>query len=157
MGNERKIPKDFIEDLFQMDKKKATKLIVYGIFIAIIFGALLITSVSIADNSSNWYNLMNGFNLMNYHSGQIGLNEYLEVQAEYNLIANFMAFQDSIFGNVARIGVNIGVLCVAIGFLGYALNKELDDRTRLVSLILGGVIMFVMLMAMLGTFSVEIT
>ena len=149
--------RDFIENLFSMDKKQATKLIVYGIFLAIVFGAILAISVALDSNAGNWYNFVSQFNLLNYHNGNIGLNEYLQVDSEYRMIQYFMQMQDIVIANIARIGLNVGVLLVALGFLAYVMNDSLDPKMRLTALVVGGLLLFVMLMGLLGTFQVSIT
>lgn len=149
--------RDFIENLFSMDKKQATKLIVYGIFLAIVFGAILAISVALDSNAGNWYNFVSRFNLLNYHNGNIGLNEYLQVDSEYRMIQYFMQMQDLVIANIARIGLNVGVLLVALGFLAYVMNDKLDPKMRLTALVVGGLLLFVMLMGLLGTFQVIIT
>jgi hypothetical protein len=62
-----------------------------------------------------------------------------------------MRFQDAIFGNIARIGVNAGLICVMIGFIGYSADKELDEKKRRLSFILAALIIVIVMFTALTT------
>jgi len=138
-----------VDRILNIDHKKATKFIFYGITIAIIFGTIALVSRSISSNATNWQNYMTNKNNYDYWSGLIGYQEYLERSKEIAIQAEFMKFQVAIFANIARIGVNIGLLLVLIGFLGYSAQKEFDSRYRLISLIIAGVITVVMMFTLM--------
>ena len=112
-----------------MDKNKATKFIIYGLVVAIGFGLMMGISRSIAQNASAWENLENQENEMNYWNGLYGYNDYIQRQEEIDKIRYWMEWQDVIFMNVARVGVNISLIFILVGFLSYALNDKLDERT----------------------------
>jgi hypothetical protein len=141
MGERR----SFFDSIPTMDKNKATKYIVRGLIIAILFGLMMMISRSIAQNASSWENLANQENEMNYWNGVYGYNDYLQRQEEIDQTRYWMEWQDVIFINIARIGVNISLLFILVGFLSFALNDKLDERTRRISLIISGLILFVLM------------
>ena len=128
-----------------MDKEKATKFLIYGLLVAIIFGTILMISKSIADNASTWLLIENQQNEMNYMQGLYGYNDYVEKLARTELLYYWMEFQVVIVGNIARIGVNIGLFFIVIAFFSYALNDKFDEKSRRVYLILAGAILFVIM------------
>jgi len=143
--NAKKDKESLFDRLPLMDKKRAMKFIIYGLITAILFGIIMMTSRSIAQNAGTWYNMANQDNSMNYWNGVYGYTDYVQRQQEISRIRYWMEFQDVIFMNVARVGVNIALVFVLIGFLGFAVNDNLDPRTRWVSLIIAGVILFIMM------------
>jgi len=128
-----------------MDKNKATKFIVYGLIIAILFGLMMMISRSIAQNASTWENLANQENEMSYWNGDYGFNDYIKRQEEIDRTRYWMEWQTVIFMNIARVGVNISLIFMTIGFLSFALNDKLDERTRRISMIIAGLILFVLM------------
>ena len=137
-----------------MNKEKATKFIMYGLLIAIIFGTMLMISKSIADNAYTWLLLENQQNEMNYMQGLYGYNDYIVKIERANLIRYWMEYQIIIIGNIAKIGVNVGLFFIVVGFLSFALNEKFDERSRRIFLILAGAILFVI---MLTTFFSQIS
>ena len=136
-----------------MDKEKATKFLIYGLLIAIIFGTILMISKSIADNAGTWLQLENQQNLMNYMQGLYGYNDWIVKDVRADLISYWMEYQVIILGNIARIGVNVGMFFIAIAFLSFALNDKFDEKTRRIYLVLAGAILFVI---MVTTFFTQI-
>jgi hypothetical protein len=128
-----------------IDKNRATKFIIYGLLIAVIFGIMMMVSRSIASNASAWYDLANQENNIAYWNGAYGYNDYVHNQAEIYRIRYWMAFQDVIFMNIARVGINIGLIFVLIGFLSFAVNEKIDEHTRKISLIIAGLVLFLMM------------
>ena len=128
-----------------LDKNRAVKFIIYGLIIAILFGMMMMISRSISANAGQWENLANQDNEINYWNGLYGYNDYIERQEEIDSIRYWMEFQDVIFMNLARVGINIGLLFVCIGFLSFAVNDKIDENTRKISLILAGLILFMMM------------
>jgi hypothetical protein len=141
MGEER----GFFDRLPLMDKKKATKYIVYGLVAAVLFGLIMMISRSIAQNASTWESLENQRNEINYWNGKYGFNDYIKRQEEIDEIRYWMEWQDVIFMNIARIGVNISMIFILIGFLSFALNDKLDERTRRISLVISALVLFVLM------------
>jgi len=137
-----------------MNKEKATKFLMYGLLIAIIFGTVLMISKSIADNAYTWLLLENQQNEMNYMQGLYGYNDYIVKIERANLIRYWMEYQVIIIGNIAKIGVNVGLFFIVVGFLSFALNDKFDERSRRIYLILAGAILFVI---MLTTFFSQIS
>jgi D-serine dehydratase len=128
-----------------MDKEKATKFLIYGLLVAIIFGTILMISKSIADNAGIWLNIEIQQNEINYMQGLYGYNDYVEKLERAYLLSYWMRFQVVIVGNIARIGVNIGLFFIVVGFLSFALNDQFDEKSRRIYLILAGTILFVIM------------
>ncbi|MBY9004732.1 MAG: hypothetical protein KGD73_12215 [Candidatus Lokiarchaeota archaeon] len=128
-----------------LDKNRAAKFIIYGLIIAILFGMMMMVSRSIADNSGQWATLADQENELSYWNGDYGYNDFIERQEEIDRIQYWMAFQDVIFMNIARVGVNIGLVFVLVGFLSFAVNDKIDESTRKISLIIAGLILFMMM------------
>ncbi|MBY9009043.1 MAG: hypothetical protein KGD74_04170 [Candidatus Lokiarchaeota archaeon] len=128
-----------------MNKEKATKFLIYGLLVAIIFGTILMISKSIADNASTWQLLEDQLNEMNYMQGLYGYNDYIiKVERAY-LIRYWMEYQIIIVGNIARIGVNVGLFFIVVAFLSFALNDKFDEKSRRIYLVLAGAILFVIM------------
>lgn len=144
----------FLENLPSLDKKKATKFIIYGLFVAILFGIMMGISRSIAQNASSWETLANQENDINYWNGDYGFNDYIKRQEEIDRTRYWMEWQDVIFMNIARVGVNISLFFILVGFLGFAVNDKIEEKTRRIFLIIAGLILFVI---MFTTFFASIT
>lgn len=134
-----------ISNILDLDKKRAMKFIIYGLIVAIIFGTVMMVSRSINDNASSWETLANEENGQNYNKGLYGYEEYLKRGEEIDIIADWMRFQDVILINISRVGVNISLLFIAIGFIGLGVNSDLDERTKRISLILGGIVLIILM------------
>lgn len=144
MGTEeRKV--SLVDMLPVMSKEKATKFLIYGLLVAIIFGTILMISKSIADNASVWLSLENQQNEMNYMQGLYGYNDYIVKIERALLIRYWMEYQVIIVGNIARIGVNVGLFFIVVGFLSFALNDKFDEKSRRIYLILAGAILFIIM------------
>lgn len=141
----------FIDSILKMDRKKATKFIVGGIIIAIIFGTIALTSKSVASNAGTWANVQNQQNRINYYNGLYGVEAYNERSQAITQHMYWMEYQQVIFGNIGRFGVNISLIFVLLGFIGYTSDEEMDRRMRLISLVLAGVVVSVILFTMLFT------
>ncbi len=141
VGEER----GFFDRLPLMDKNKATKFIVYGLVAAVLFGLIMMISRSVAQNAATWENLENQRNEINYWNGEYGFNDFIKRQEEIDETRYWMEWQDVIFMNIARVGVNISLIFIVIGFLSFAVNDKLDERTRRISLIIAGLILFVIM------------
>ncbi|MFX0018822.1 MAG: hypothetical protein ACFFAF_08850 [Candidatus Hermodarchaeota archaeon] len=128
-----------------LDKRKAVKFIIYGLLVAILFGLMMMISRSIAQNASQWLNLANYENEMNYSNGVYGYAEYIQRGQQILQTYYWMTFQDAIFMNIARVGVNIALVFILIGFLSLGVAENIDDRTRRIYLIISGLILFVIM------------
>jgi len=128
-----------------MDKEKATKFLIYGLVVAIMFGTILMISKSISDNAYTWFLIESQQNEMNYMQGLYGYNDYIEKIERATLLYYWMDFQVVIVGNIARIGVNIGLFFIVIAFFSFALNDQFDEKSRRIYLILAGAILFVIM------------
>ncbi|MFW9902627.1 MAG: hypothetical protein ACFFDY_15270 [Candidatus Thorarchaeota archaeon] len=141
MGDER----SFFDKLPLLDKNKATKYIIYGLLAALLFGLIMMISRSIAQNAGTWYNLAYQENQINYWNGVYGYNDYIQRNEEIEETMYWMQWQDVIFMNIARVGVNISLFFILIGFLSFAVNDKIDEKTRRICLIISGLILFVIM------------
>ena len=115
------------------------------LLVAIIFGSILMISKSIADNAYTWFLIENQQNEMNYMQGLYGYNDYIEKLERATLLYYWMDFQVVIVGNIARIGVNIGLFFIVIAFFSFALNDQFDEKSRRIYLILASAILFIIM------------
>ncbi|MFW9785956.1 MAG: hypothetical protein ACFFFB_26970 [Candidatus Heimdallarchaeota archaeon] len=145
MGEVRKKPSRLIDNIPLLDKRKAMKFIIYGLIAAILFGLIMMISRSIAQNASSWEALANQENDISYWNGEYGYNDYLHRQEEIDRIRYWMEFQDLIFVNIARVGVNIALVFMLIGFLSLGVSENIDERARRIYLIISGLILFVIM------------
>ncbi|MFW9772620.1 MAG: hypothetical protein ACFFEO_10740, partial [Candidatus Thorarchaeota archaeon] len=134
-----------IDNIPLLDKRKAMKFIIYGLIAAILFGLIMMISRSIAQNASSWEALANQENDISYWNGEYGYNDYLHRQEEIDRIRYWMEFQDLIFVNIARVGVNIALVFMLIGFLSLGVSENIDERARRIYLIISGLILFVIM------------
>lgn len=141
MGEE----KSFFDRLPLLDKNKATKFVIYGLLVAILFGLMMMISRSIDQNAYSWYVLENQENEMSYWDGVYGYNDYIQRREEIEQTRYWMEWQDVIFVNIARVGVNVSMFFILIGFLSFAVNDKIDEKTRRIFLILAGLILFVIM------------
>jgi len=135
----------FFDKLPLMDKKKATKYIIYGLIAAILFGLIMMISRSIAQNAWTWQELQDQINEKNYWEGEYGYNDYVKRREEIEETTYWMQWQDVIFMNIARVGVNLSLIFILVGFLSFAVNDQIDEKTRRISLIIAGLILFVLM------------
>ena len=137
--------------LIDMDRRKATKFIIGGMIIAIIFGTTALISVSLANNSYDWENYQLHENDLGYWRGDYGYQEYLERDREIYAKADWMRFQEVIFENIARVGVNFGLIFVMVGFIGYSADEDMDPKKRQVSFLLAALIITIVMFTALST------
>lgn len=141
----KQVKASLFDKLPLLDKNRAAKFIIYGIIIAMLFGLMLMISRSIAVNAGQWEALADQENELNYWNGLYGYNDFIERQEEIDRITFWMAYQDVIFMNIARVGVNVGLVFVLIGFLSFAVNDKIDENTRKISLIIAGLVLFIIM------------
>ena len=141
----KQVKASLFDKLPLLDKNRAAKFIIYGLIIAILFGMMMMVSRSISDNAGQWEAIANQENELSYWNGDYGYTDFIERQEEIDRIGNWMEFQDVIFMNLARVGVNIGLVFVLVGFLSFAVNDKIDENTRKISLIITGLILFMMM------------
>lgn len=134
-----------VDSIPLLDKRKAMKFIVYGLIAAILFGLIMMISRSIAQNAGTWENLANQENEMNYWNGLYGYNDYIQNQENIDRIRYWMEYQDAIFMNIARVGINIALVFILIGFLSFAVTENIDERTRRIYLIIAGMILLLIM------------
>ena len=154
MGNGR----TFFDDLPTMDKKKATRMIVFGILIAIIFATIAMISTELSDQANSLYTLLNHQRLTNYNEGYITYEDYVRQGQELLELQYWLQAQDIILIPIARIGGFIAVLLIALGFLSLGLNDSIDEKSRRMYMIIGGITTLLLVMSVLGmTIAASIT
>ena len=136
------------------DKNKSSKYLIIGLLIAVIFGTIVGISKSLALNADNWKTYKDIDNLKNYDMGLYGFQDFELKRREIELTHAWLEQQQILIVSLAQIGVNIGLVCVFIGFIGFTVNDSLDERTRRISLILAATVIFVL---MFTTFFSQIT
>ena len=141
----KQVKASLFDKLPLLDKNRAAKFIIYGLLIAILFGMIMMISRSIANSALEWAAVANQENLISYWEGIYGYADFIEREQEIVRIQNWLVFQDVIFMNFARVGVNIGLIFCLVGFLSFAVNDKIDEHTRKVSLIIAGLILFMMM------------
>jgi hypothetical protein len=147
-----------VDSIPLMDKRKAMKFIVYGLMAAILFGLIMMISRSISDNAGSWANMADQENYINYWSGLYGYNDYIQTQENIDRIQYWMGFQDVIFMNIARVGINIALVFILVGFLSFAVAENIDDRTRRIYLIISGMILLlIMFTTLFGSITVTVS
>ena len=137
--------------LIDIDRRKATKFILGGMIIAIIFGTIALISVSLASNSYDWENYQLHEIDLGYWRGEYGYQEYLERNREIYAQADWMRFQEVIFENIARIGVNFGLIFVMVGFIGYSADEDMDPKKRQLSFLLAALIITIVMFTALSS------
>ncbi|MFX0059005.1 MAG: hypothetical protein ACFE85_17945 [Candidatus Hodarchaeota archaeon] len=137
--------RSLVDNIPLLDKNKAMKFIVYGLMVAILFGLMMMISRSVAQNADEWQDLALFENEMNYQRAVYGYTDYQERIDQIQRIYNWMVFQDAIFMNIARVGVNIALVFILIGFLSFAVSESYDERTRRIFLVIAGLILFLIM------------
>nr|MDO8109997.1 hypothetical protein [Candidatus Sigynarchaeota archaeon] len=139
------LKRNILDELPQMDPKKATKLLLKGLIVAIVFGMILLTSRSIASYSSTYKNIADLQNNLNVANGLYGYADYLVQQQQIQLTVYIMSYQVAIVGNLARVGINIGLVLMVLGFLALAFNTTMDDKSRKIMLVFACLLLFVII------------
>jgi len=142
-GDQKK--ESFYDGLLNMDKEKATKYVVKGLIVAIIFATIMLISAAISGGSTSYQTLATEYNEQMYWSGVYGYQTFLQKSSEIELIRLWMVYQSVIVVNISRLGVNIGLVVLTIGFLGFATNDKLDSKTRVAALIIAGVVLIIVM------------
>jgi len=140
------------------DKSKAARYIIIGLIVAVIFGVLIGISKSLAANAGTWESAQIAVYQHLRDIGAIGEQDLVLKTADIHYWADVMVAQEIFVTNIARIGVSIGLVLITIGFIGFAINDSLDERTRRASLVLAAVVMFVLIVTTFFTnISIDIT
>ncbi len=148
---EKNKKRDIWDKLIDMDRRKATKFIIGGMIIAIIFGTIALISDSLANNAYDWEYYKLHENDLGYWRGEYGYQEFLERDREIYAQADWLRFQEAIFENLARIGVNFGLIFVMVGFIGYSADEDMDPKKRQLSFLLAALVITVVMFSALST------
>ena len=136
-----------------MEENRAKKCLIIGIIVAVAAGTIMMISTSMAINADNWKTYADEENQMNYWLGNYGYQEYQLKEQDIILTNLWMKQQGLVIGNAARVVVNIGLILLFIGFIGYATNDRIDEKTKRIYLTIAAIVLFVM---MLTTFYTQI-
>jgi len=136
-----------------MEENRAKKCLIIGIIVAVAAGTVMMISTSMAINADNWKTYADEENQMNYWLGNYGYQEYQLKEQDIILTNLWMKQQGLVIGNAARVVVNIGLILLFVGFIGYATNDLIDEKTKRTHLTIAGIVLFVM---MLTTFYTQI-
>ncbi len=136
-----------------MEENRAKKCLIFGIIVAVAAGTIMMISTSMAINADNWKTYADEENQMNYWLGNYGYQEYQLKEQDIILTNLWMKQQGLVIGNAARVVVNIGLILLFIGFIGYATNDRIDEKTKRIHLTIAAIVLFVM---MLTTFYTQI-
>ena len=136
-----------------MEENIAKKCLIIGIIVAVAAGTIMMISTSMAINADNWKTYADEENQMNYWLGNYGYQEYQLKEQDIILTNLWMKQQGLVIGNAARVIVNIGLILLFIGFIGYATNDRIDEKTKRTYLTIAAIVLFVM---MLTTFYTSI-
>lgn len=137
----------------KMEENRAKKCLIFGIIVAVAAGTIMMISTSMAINADNWKTYADEENQMNYWLGNYGYQEYQLKEQDIILTNLWMKQQGLVIGNAARVVVNIGLILLFIGFIGYATNDRIDEKTKRIHLTIAAIVLFVM---MLTTFYTQI-
>jgi len=147
---------DFFDKVIRIDKKTATKYIIKGFVFVIIFGSAIYTSMMVNTYAPTYYNLESQRLKNAFYDGVIGEREYKEEINDLLETQYLMQYQYAIVGSIARLCSAIAMLFIVIGFLGYANNKDMDDKTRVAALVLAVVFLFMTISATFSGFRITI-
>lgn len=136
-----------------MEENRAKKCLIIGIIVAVAAGTIMMISTSMAINADNWKTYVDEENQMNYWLGKYGYQEYQLKEQDIILTNLWMKQQGLVIGNAARVVVNVGLILLFIGFIGYATNDRIDEKTKRTYLTIAAIVLFVM---MLTTFYTQI-
>jgi len=136
-----------------MEENIAKKCLIIGIIVAVSAGTIMIISTSMAINADDWKSYADEENQMNYWLGKYGYQEYKLKEQDIILTNLWMKQQGLVIGNAVRVVVNIGLILLFIGFIGYATNDRIDEKTKRTYLTIAAIVLFVM---MLTTFYTSI-
>lgn len=134
-----------ISNLGRMDQDKAAKYVGIGILLAIIFGSAIMVSKSLYDNATAWQDDADNKALLERNLGIISEAEYQIRQIENEKAYYLMRLQALYVTNIGKIGVNIGLFLVFIGFVGLGINGSGDEKTRRLFLTIAAIVIFVMM------------
>lgn len=149
MASDPSSGRGFLDTLPQVDKAKAMRLLIFGLILTIIAVTILLASRTVSAGATNWQNLAQQENSLNFWSGLYGSTEYAQRNNEILLTVYWMRHQATIFSVVGRIGMNVGLLMMILGFIFLAMNNTIDEKTRHVFLIVGAALV---LIVMFGVF-----
>ncbi|MEX2682023.1 MAG: hypothetical protein Q6373_010505 [Candidatus Sigynarchaeota archaeon] len=141
------------DNVFQTDGARLLKYITSGLVMAAVGLAIMIATNSIRSSMTGTYNLvtvMTTENQLNFWSNFIGYAEYMERQTQITQAVNWIVAACFLIKAVGQIAVVFGLVIALLGFLGCAFNSANEDKMRLVCMISGCVIIFVLFMGLIS-------
>ncbi|OLS13789.1 MAG: hypothetical protein RBG13Loki_2597 [Promethearchaeota archaeon CR_4] len=139
-----------------MDQGTATRFLVVGIILAVGFGTLILISSYMVTNADEWAAYEDRVNQDNLDQGLIGPAEFADRAREITRTVLWMEQQQLYFGIIGRVGVNVGMILVIIGFIGFGTNNQMDENTRRACVIIAGVLGLVMMVSFIGSLGIYI-
>ncbi len=132
-------------------------LLVFGIILAVGFGAVLMISQSLANDAGNWYTTQNQLLTNQQNQGLIGPEEFTDRDWELQMTRDWMLAQVFLVKPITTVGVYIGFLLIFIGLIVFASEGQIDEQMRRILITIAGVLLFVMLITFTGSLNLTIS
>jgi hypothetical protein len=139
-----------VDTIFKMDREKLLKTITSGITLAIMGLAIMVVSNTVRNGLPSLANALGQENSLNFWSSFYGYAEYAARAAQLNQAQYWIVATCYFIKAVGQVALLLGILFALLGFLGSAFNKDNEDKVRLVCLIAGCVLLFVVFYGMLN-------
>jgi hypothetical protein len=146
-----------LDGVFQMDKVKLMKLITSGLVLAVVGLAIMIATNTIrtmatgsGPTNNALYNVLMTENNLNFWNNLYGYAEWAERSTSISQSVTWIVAACYLLKAIGQIALLFGMLLALIGLLGSAINPQNEDKMRLVCMITGCVIIFVMFMGMIS-------
>jgi hypothetical protein len=136
---------------------KAGLFIMVGVIMAIIFGSILLISTALNDNADEWRNYERGLVTDLFDDGEITAEERDRRYDQIDDMRDWMEIQDFYVYLFAPLCINLGLIFITIGFIGFGINNSLEERTRRASILIAAAIIFIVLVLQSVGLSITIT
>jgi hypothetical protein len=137
------MPRAF-DSVFQMDRVKLLKLITSGLVLAVLGLAIMMATNTIISGAPSLFSAINNENTLNFYNNLYGYAEWAERNLQSTQSQNWLVAAMWLLKAVGQIALLFGLLIALIGLFGSAINPQTDDKMRLVCMITGCVLLFVM-------------
>lgn len=136
---------------------KAGLFIMVGVIMAIVFGSVLLISTALNDNADEWRAYERNLVTEAYDNGEITVEERDQRYEEIDDMRDWMEIQDFYVDLFAPLLINLGLIFITIGFVGFGINNSLEERTRRVCILIAAAIIFIVLILNSIGLSITIT
>jgi hypothetical protein len=136
---------------------KAGLFIMVGVIMAIIFGSILLISTALNDNADEWRTYERGLVTDLFDDGEITAEERDQRYDQIDDMRDWMEIQDFYVYLFAPLFINLGLIFITIGFIGFGINNSLEERTRRASILIAAAIIFIVLVLQSVGLSITIT